>query len=79
MAKTKEKAPKLPARHEVTGTQTIPLVVADRCDRHPAARALVRVVLGFSVLDFCGHCYAHNEAALIGQGFTVGHDAREMV
>lgn len=54
---------------------TFPLTHADRCDRC-GARALVRVLLGFSVLDFCKHHYEQNAAVLGLQDFTVDQDLR---
>lgn len=78
MAKTKEKAPKLPAREEVTDRVTPALTHADRCDRC-SAQALVRVLYAFSVLDFCGHHFAYHEAALAMAGFITDQDVRGKV
>lgn len=76
MAKTKEAAPKLPPRTEVTGVITPSLTHADRCDSC-GAQALVRVLLAFSDLLFCGNHYRRHADALTAQGFTVQQDTRE--
>lgn len=69
----------LPSRQAVNHDPiTFPLTNADRCDRCPA-RALVRVLLGFSALQFCGHCYAQHAEALGAQNFEVDRDIREEV
>ena len=50
---------------------------ADRCDtRDCGAQAHVRMALGFSVIDFCGHHHAAHRDALTAQGFAVAHDTR---
>ena len=47
--------------------ETATLTKSDRCDRCPA-QAAVRVQLNSGGdLDFCGHHYADNEAALQGR------------
>lgn len=73
MPKTKVKFPERPA------PVMLPLVNADRCDRHEYAQALVRLRLAFSGLDLCAHCYMQHAEALSAQGFTVEHDMREWI
>lgn len=53
------------------------LKMVDRCDSGDCnAQALVRMTLAFSGIDFCGHHFAKNEAALTKAGFTVAQDVR---
>lgn len=55
---------------------TVPLTVADRCDRC-GAQALVRYLLAFSPLQFCSHHANDNHGALTAQGFEIDQDIRK--
>lgn len=71
---------KLTARDIESGPITFPLTVADRCDMKDCdAQALVRAILGFSPLQFCGHHFADVAESLAVQGFAIDQDNREQV
>lgn len=52
------------------------LRVADRCDCHCNAQAMVAVQIRGTVLLFCGHDFAKHEDALILDGGQVIEDIR---
>lgn len=57
---------------------TVPLAIADRCDQC-SSQALVRYLLAFSPLDFCGHHAGKNHDALVSKGFVIDQDIRGKV
>lgn len=62
------------------GTPFPPLNALDRSDCYASGsvQALVRVVKDGKDLLFDGHSYAKHEATLIGQGWEVVEDRREL-
>lgn len=68
---------------ERTETPTA-LRIADRCDQSACgSQAFVRVAIPVQdkplVLDFCGHHFRKNEAALLRQGATIVEDGRARI
>jgi hypothetical protein len=53
-----------------TELRAFPLTIADTCDGC-GALALVRLIKGADVLDFCGHDFHEQEVALVAHGWDV--------